>query len=447
MDKIAREKTLRIFIWFFVVVTVFVAALGMVGMSGRDVPAVNVVSKIVSYKNIGRVEKKRIVIERDINLGGGECRLPQGMTLVFDGGILKNGTVYGSDTKISSIGAAFDRVTIKGTWNVRNISTKLFVDLGYENSLKDVFALASPKVKNTIIIEKGDYIVKALKNGDVCLPVCDNTELIINGTISLAPNDFKHYYILNVKGKNINIRGRGSIIGDRRLHTGSDGQWGMGINLKGAVNTTISGLTIKDCWGDCIYVGGMSKNVLIEKCTLDGGRRQGISITKANGVTIRNSTITNVSGTNPQYAIDVEPNRRDSVDNVKIENVTIKDCEGGFLVTCRAREKGNKTPWIGSVSITDCDVSCKKKYPVRVKRCEKIDITKCNLYAPDDMSAVSITNVGIALITNNNVSVNYGLIHNIKSELMELVGKGKNNPIDIRKTNRTIVRQNRISQL
>ena len=63
------------------------------------------------------------------------------------------------------------------------------------------------------------------------------------------------------------------------------------------------------------------------------------------------------------------------------------------------------------------------------------------------MSAVSITNVGIALITNNNVSVNYGLIHNIKSELMELVGKGKNNPIDIRKTNRTIVRQNRISQL
>jgi parallel beta-helix repeat protein len=398
----------------------------------------------VGYSELGHIEHNRIIINLDVDLKGGECKIPAGRTLVFKGGVIKNGIITGKMTKIECKGKAFDKVTIKGSWNVPEISTRLFADLSYENALRDVVALAHPKVKNSIVIEKGEYKVNAEKNKDVCIPICGNTDLIIKGTIRLAPNDLKSCDIIQAKGVNINIEGNGTIIGDKHTHTGNEGEWGMGINLKGAIDTTISGLTIKDCWGDCIYVGGNSKNVLIECCKLDHGRRQGISITKADGVTIRNCVITNVSGTNPQYAIDVEPNRRDSVDNILIEKVTVKDCEGGFAVTRRNLKDGAKTPWIGNVTIRNCDVKCKKKYPVGVKRCEKIEIKDCKLYAPDGVSAISVVNTGEAEIKNNYLSTHFDIVDDLKNKIREIVGKGRNYPINIRTTKNHTVLNNKI---
>lgn len=101
------------------------------------------------------------------------------------------------------------------------------------------------------------------------------------------------------------------------------------------------------------------------------------------------------------------------------------------------------TPWIGNVTIRNCDVKCKKKYPVRVVRCEKIEIDKCMLYAPDGLSAITIAGVGNAIVKNNNISVYYSLLDKAKNKLRDLVGKGKKLPIDIRKTNKQSVKNNR----
>lgn len=397
----------------------------------------------VGLLNIGRIKNDRILIEREIDLNGNVLILPRNKILCAKGGILKNGTLIGNETQIEARGNVFDNVTIRGIWNIPKISTRLFANLNYVNSLKDVFALTNSKYHNRVIIEEGDYYVKANKGADVCLPVSSNTDVILNGTIHLVANAYKHYYILNIKGKNIKVRGKGSIIGDRKSHTGNEGEWGMGINLKGAINTTISGLTIKDCWGDCIYVVGNSRNVLIERCKLDHGRRQGISITKANGVTIRNCTITNVSGKAPEYAIDIEPNSKDSVDNILIESVIVRDCEGGFLATRRNQKDGAKTLWIGSVTIRNCDVKCKKKYPLRVKRCNRVEVNKSKLYAPDGLQPISITYSGEAIVHNNIVSYCYDMLDKATNGLRDLVGKGKKLPIDIRKTNKQSVKNNR----
>ena len=403
-----------------------------------------VVADKVEASVLGRNEGNRIIIDKNIDLKGCECKIPAGRTLVFKSGMIKNGILKGDMTKIECKGKAFNRVTIKGSWNVPEISTKLFADLSYENALRDVVALANPKVKNRIVIEKGEYKVKAEQKAKVCIPLCSNTDFILKGTIHLEPNEFKHYYIVQAKGENINIEGKGTIIGDKHTHTGNEGEWGMGIDLKGAINATVSSLTIRDCWGDCIYVGGNSRNVLIEKCKLDHGRRQGISVTKANGVTIRNCTITNVGGTAPEYAIDVEPNRRDSIDNIIIENVTVKDCEGGILVTRpMSKKQENKGIRIGSVNIKNCNIKCNKKYPVRIKGCEKIEINKCRLYAPDGLQPISITYSGEAIVHNNIVSYCYDMLDKATNELRELIGKGKRFPIDIRKTNKQSVKNNK----
>lgn len=130
----------------------------------------------IPVERLGRMEKGQLLIERDVDLNRGICILPKGITLCMEGGKLRNGTVVGQDTKIQGKIVFFDKVTIKGSWNVSEISTKQLVDLSNENSLHDVVALAHPRVKNKIVIEKGEYKVKAEKKETICIPICSNTD-------------------------------------------------------------------------------------------------------------------------------------------------------------------------------------------------------------------------------------------------------------------------------
>ena len=383
----------------------------------------------VSVSTLGRIEGNKILIVHDVDLKGTVCKLPKGITLVIKKGIIRNGTLIGNNTQIECKNNAFDKVTIQGTWNVPEISTKLFKDLSYENALKDVVALSSPKVMNSIIFEEGEYKVKANRGSATCISICGNTELTINGTIRLLPNDLESYNIIAVKGKNVRIGGKGAIIGDKHTHTGTEGEWGMGINLKGAVNTTISGLTIKDCWGDCIYVGGNSKNVLIEKCKLDHGRRQGISITKARSVTIRNCKITNVSGKNPQYAIDIEPNANDTVDNVIIEKVEVKNCEGGILATKGLKSEKTR---IGNFEIRNCSLSAVNKYPIRLRRSQSALVEKCIVNGSNARAAMYLDDVQKVVIKNNIINITKEILSTVKNSAKTLAGKKGYSPIYVR---------------
>jgi len=284
-----------------------------------------------------RIDKDGVIcLYKDVNLKHGEYALPQGVTIISKGGVFKHGTIIGNDTKIESDRPVFKDVKVKGTWNVPYISTDLFVDLSYDNALRDLVALSSPKVQNTIEVKKGRYVFSFEKNLEIGIALPSNTDLVVDGELTLKPNDFTNYYIIDIQGENIHVSGSGVIIGDKKNHTGSTGEWGMGVNFRAAVNCSVSDLTIKDCWGDCIYVGNKSRNIEIMNCLLDNGRRQGISITYADGVVVKDCTITNVSGTDPQFAIDIEPNKGGTVQNVTVDNVNVENCVGGFMIYGRA---------------------------------------------------------------------------------------------------------------
>lgn len=240
----------------------------------------------------------------------------------------------------------------------------------------DVSLFDGREIKNgTLVIAEGIYLLQAGKEGGACLKIGDSTELVIDGTLQLAPNDFKSCDMICVVGSNVKIHGKGSITGDKSEHLGSEGEWGMGIRLHGARNVTVSGMTIADCWGDCIYIGGDSKNIQISDCLLHGSRRQGISITKADSVTISNCRIAGISGTNPQYAIDIEPNKRCTVDNVLISNVTVTGCEGGFRAVIGKEEYGNAK--IGKVEIRNCRVMAKSRHTIHFAGCEQAVVEDC----------------------------------------------------------------------
>ena len=363
-------------------------------------------------------------ITSDIDLDGRIVNLPEGGVLFFDGGIIKNGTLKGNNTRIVCKKIAFDNVKIQGTWNVPVIYSTWFRDLGYDNAIKDVLALTNPKVKNKVYISEGDYIVKVDAENQACLFIYDNTELYINGTIRLKPNSFKNYYILYVMGNNIKILGKGRIIGDRWKHTGLKGEWGMGIMINKANNVKVSELSVEDCWGDCVYIGGDSKKVAIENCKLIGSRRQGVSITSGKDILLKNLLVSEIGGTAPGYAIDIEPNKNGFVDDIIIEKVHIDNCEGGISVWGKAPNAS-----INKIILNKCNIKNSIKTPISVERCKRINIKKCIVPMMNNVSIlckfvndVTIVNNKIIakndIINKNCIQISNSLNKNIKENII-----------------------------
>lgn len=389
-------------------------------------------------------ESKRIVLTSDIDLKGRAITIPENTTLVGKGGVYKNGIIIGTNTCIESQEAVFSDVTIKGTWVVPEISTSLFANLKKVNSLKNVLALANPNIKNTIVIDEGKYSVEAKHEEDACLTACSNTEIVLNGTIELTPNGFSMCDIFRLEGENIVLRGKGQIAGDKFTHTGSEGEWGMGIRISNAKNVRVSDLAIKNCWGDCIYINKMSRNITIEGCRLDNGRRQGISVVCADNVTIRKCKITNVSGTNPQYGIDIEPNSKDYVDHVKIENVTIANCIGG--ITTLGRKRNRKNIQIGCVYITDCNISSTKRIPLRLRTTKKAIVKNCKIYSPRDLNAVLADGVENIQLEGNNIEIKNNLIASTKRFLKSMKDGVEIQPIKVSNCKNQNIKNNQVKK-
>lgn len=292
------------------------------------------------------------IIEQDIDLAGDTLVLPPNKTLIGKGGLIKNGVVVGNQTNIESNTPIFENIEIQGEWRVPTIHSYLFADINHANTLRQLTNLSSPNIQNTIYILPGEYPIEMKRNDDFGCVITDNTELILDGDIVLIPNGYPNYNIVTIKGDNISISGKGQIIGDKDQHTGRKGEWGMGLRMDHATNCIVQDITIKDCWGDCIYITNKSQDIVIDHCTLLNGRRQGISVIAVDNLKIQNTYIADVHGTAPQHAIDLEPNLNDIIHNVVIENVTIKNCYGGIQTSIRP----NTPSEIDSVRIINCHI-------------------------------------------------------------------------------------------
>ena len=253
------------------------------------------------------------------------------------------------------------------------------------------------------VIPEGEHVVKITKEKGAWLTVGDNTELVIDGNIQLDGNGLRSCDIIRVTGRNVRIHGKGSITGDRRTHKGKDGEWGMGIRLHGANDVTLEGLTISDCWGDCIYIGGKTERVTIDGCVLRGSRRQGISITNANCVTVSDCRIANISGTNPQYAIDIEPNKRCVVDSILIKNIIVSNCEGGIRAIIGKKEVGYAR--IGKVEILDCHVMANSRHTIHFAGCDQATVSDCMIETRKGEKPILSRLVGKLTEKNNKVII------------------------------------------
>lgn len=338
-------------------------------------------------------------ISDTVDLNGCNLVLPDSITLKFVGGIVMNGSITGSNTRLIGNKNLFDNIDIKGSWLVPDISTEMFVDLTKPNSIKNVFALSDARIENRIKICSGEYWVVADKRHEDILQIPSNTDVIINGVIKLHPNDLTSYSIISLqKAENVSIHGKGVVVGDKNSHLGKDGEWGMCILLKEVDNISIKDIRIRDAWGDCIYVGYGSKSVTIKNCILDNGRRQGISVIAGTKVNVEDCIISNVYGTLPEAAIDVEPNAGDTVSYVKIQNVDVRDCQYGFHIYSGI---GNSSH-IGRVDYSSCRISTRGGDPMVFYNVDTVNVSRCS-FIKGGNTAINSHNVRFLNLSKNEI--------------------------------------------
>ena len=302
-------------------------------------------SNILTQEDFNQ-ENTIYVVQYDFDLNGAEIDVPSGSIIEFDGGSISNGTISGNHTQISTDSEnIFTNVVIGGTWNVPYISSTWFSDATDNNTIKQIFNLTNSDVKNVVIIHEGLYNVSISADRETVIALNSNTDVKIAGTIQLLPNAFGNYDIIQIlNAHNVTVDG-GTIIGDKVDHTGTTGEWGMGIDIDHSKNVVVSNIVIKDCWGDSVYIGssenGVSENIKIENFNLSGSRRQGISVINVKNLTIVNGFISDINGTLPMCCIDLEPNRdTDIIENVVIKNVTCDNSRLGIVSYYRGTSPG-----------------------------------------------------------------------------------------------------------
>lgn len=201
----------------------------------------------------------------------------------------------------------------------------------------------------TLYIPAGVYHIDATAGGDDLLGnykfggivLTSNQKLVMSESALLIalPNNKSNSQVINISGRDgVSVSG-GQIIGERREHKGSDGEWGHGIAVFGGKNITISDVDISQCWGDGIYLGYYdsgknsrpSNTVTIENCNLHHNRRNNLSITDVSNVTVRNCAFNYASGTDPQFGIDIEPNSGRTCSNVTISHCSFKGNAKGTI--------------------------------------------------------------------------------------------------------------------
>lgn len=269
----------------------------------------------------------KYIIKYDFDLDD-DFTMPNNCILEFDGGSISGSyNITGKNTTISFKPGivCFRDVHLQGSWIAKDIySSCLDGDaiLVFDN----ITNLSSDVLINNIYVSE-DYVFEFTDTHRVALTLKSNTNLFINSKLSIKPNSYGSYVIIDThESENILIQGTGTIQGDYNQHTGDTGEHGHGISIQCCRNIVVDGITVANCWGDGIYVGGSLGtvyNCTIKNCVIHACRRDGISGTNYKNLFIENCHIYDIAGTNPQACIRLEPN---TVDGYIAETAIISNC-------------------------------------------------------------------------------------------------------------------------
>ncbi len=223
----------------------------------------------------------------------------------------------------------------------------------YTELINQCLGMAVLKGYHMVWFPTGTYLIDGTLGGDpnqtfrnagVIVP--GNLEIMMDPecVIKVIPNSSWGYSAFYVgKQENITISG-GQIIGERDEHTyvsagiRSTHEWGFGICIEGCLNVVIDNVEISDFTGDGIIVSpsGLktandyrtSEHITIRGCEVRRSRRNNISITGCDTVTVEECVIEDAgtgNGTAPKFGIDIEGYGEGGIDYEEPINVSIRN--------------------------------------------------------------------------------------------------------------------------
>ncbi len=194
--------------------------------------------------------------------------------------------------------------------------------------------------------------------GNEALFVRSNSRIVFDGgKLELLPHNLDRYEILMLSAVS-NVEIVSPVLDGRRdLNSAVSGEYGNGIQILGGCdNILITDPVTNNMWGDGIFIGqeiyttfAVPRNVAVLRHRASNCRRQGMSITGGDNVTIAGGLWANTNGTPPAAGLDIEPDRADSIlRNIVITDPTTRANAGSGILVYLAQLRSTSTP----VSIT-----------------------------------------------------------------------------------------------
>ena len=217
-----------------------------------------------------------------------------------------------------------------------------------------------------VYIPDGTYMINAAKSSGILYPRSNQTIVLSDKALlkAIKTSASAHIVFLLENVENVHIKG-GKVQGERSEYETPTGEQGYGVYLSGGVDVTIEQMEIFDFRGDGIMIryyggnGANSQNVTVANCKIHDNNRQGISISGAIDVVVRDCEIYNISGAMPQSGIDIEPEGGVGVcKNICIDNCYIHDTIKASIILA-----GVDTEPIENVRIQSCvldDINAQK---------------------------------------------------------------------------------------
>lgn len=193
-------------------------------------------------------------------------------------------------------------------------------------------------IQNTLDTVDEVYFPKSIYaiNGAVGIAPHANQVLHFHpqAVLKVIPNALDHYQTIALSNvDHVQIIG-GQIVGDRDTHRGITGEWGMGIQITNCHDILLQDVNVSNCWGDGLYITGGCADIHMIRVVSDNNRRQALSVTSVDGLTVRDSIFKNTNGTSPESGVDLEPNMGEIVQNVTFDNCVFEGSVAyGFIAS------------------------------------------------------------------------------------------------------------------
>lgn len=307
-------------------------------------------------------ENSTVVINCVMDLGGQTINLPAGVTLVYEGGDIINGTLnFSSNTVISgellnsSLELGGTSPQIKDTffnfkperWGIVEGEVSQGVANNNRLIIRDILSKVHDLGVSTFKIDKLDAYFYGSTWGDYVFELPSNFNLVMTDNTHLRAflNSSYTTFLMIINKENVQVSG-GHLYGYRHLPGNNDTDFLFDylIKIKSGQNVVIENVHMSYGTEDGMSIESdqhayeanykPSKNVLVKGCTFNNNGRNNLSIVDGQDIIIEDCTFLKAGndtpyskGQAPRFAIDIEPVGHGNPQPLqRVERVIIRNC-------------------------------------------------------------------------------------------------------------------------